>query len=534
MIPGDAAEGGKHGLKASSLNAFALKEYQKYGTVFSGLTSDDITKLFDLYRDLKKQEYGIRPMRYILFLREIYNSVRMYELPPIRGPPGCRTEYVDAEGVTNSTICRRIISARRQKAAQQGDTLSRISCFDFGKLRNDYENSVQQTRRYKVIAFDSIVSIDTNLARLHIAWTAYWDFQILHPSILYDTVRALTDCDGVSLAVTKELLERDVASDSSDPVLPWYERIVRKPAGETRADVYPSGELVEGRDQGDSRETIRYVDHLADIESKDGFGCRSLAFPENQALKIAAQEDGEIVFKHNRHLLGMKVPADRFLTAESLSGVNPFSSIEGIKFVCKRGTWGLNFRINNDETRYRLTTKKIQEWVSEREFVIEEYDAGESQWIQSTTPFHDLHQKIIRVQGILYTTLYLPPIDVPNDFSELFDIHIKHEYTAENYPVYACPVAGVPYDMEVLFPHDCSFVIDGFDSPNEAVSNDPKVLHLTYLANPDPKGARTPTLARRSKTFGYNLGGGGNTRNVETMSVLAALAFLVAFVPRSA
>jgi hypothetical protein len=182
--------------------------------------------------------------------------------------------------------------------------------------------------------------------------------------------------------------------------------------------------------------------------------------------------------------------------------------------VCKRGTWGLNFRINNDETRYRLTTKKKQEWVSEREFVIEEYAAGESQWIRSTTTLFDLHKIVIRVQGILYTTLYLPPIDVPNDFSELFDIHIKHKYTGTDYPVYACLVAGVPYDMEVLFPHDCSFVIDGFDFPDEAASNDPKVLHLTYLANPDRKGASRSTLARRSETFGPYLGGGGKTRNV--------------------
>ena len=246
-------------------------------------------------------------MRYILFLKEIYNSVRMYDLPPIRRPQGCRTEYVDAEGVTNSTICRRIISAKREKAAQQGDTLSRISCFELLKLQNDYIYSVQQTRRYKKIAFDNIVSIDTNFAQLHIVWTAYWDFQILHPSILYDTVRALTECDGVSLAVTKELLERDVASDSSDPVLPWYKRIVDKPVGETRAYVYSSGKLVKGKDQGDIREMNRYVDHIADLEAKEGFGCRSLAFPENQALKIVAQEDGEIVFKHNRHLLGMKV-----------------------------------------------------------------------------------------------------------------------------------------------------------------------------------------------------------------------------------
>ena len=518
-------------LNYGKLNNFALSQYKKY-KVFETITNEDITILFDFYRPffIDRDKYEIDQLRYAFFILKVYNMVKITFI-------NNETKYSD--------VCDNIIKARKTREEAQGENLLQISKLDLTKLYS-YWNP-KSWGRYNITKIEDLENFNEDHVKLHIVWMAYWDLQTLKPHIFssIDTVRALTDCDGVSLAVNKEILEHDIYSestDSTDSVIPWFVRIKTKPVGSTQVIKIKNKSKIEYNSDPEFESVydsesvsdsnydivkIKFDDYIKEIESRQYNGCNK---SYDKYFRKSAYVDGEIVFSHNKVLVDAKVPASTFLKLGQIQE-NTFSSIDQIYFVSSRIANNLNFRIDTDpDNSYRLSMQIYDS------FVILKYCKESKKWIDAEISLDSLSNSKIRVQGILYSILCLPPIKIPNRFHKSFEIIIKHRYTYSNYPMYASPVAGVPYDMEVLFPHNCTFVIDGYDK---------KILNLTFVANPShelnserkvPYKVPYKEIARYSEVFLPNqnvISGGSKSRNFKTTFLLAITSIIIAFLPRS-
>lgn len=107
--------------------------------------------------------------------------------------------------------------------------------------------------------------------------------------------------------------------------------------------------------------------------------------------------------------------------------------------------------------------------------------------------------KDIIVQGIVYASMDISsnPVNKYARDNDSLIIKIRHDYTGEfNDPIYACPIAGIPSDMEVIFPNGCTFTITNIDKNK-------KIIHMNFISQPlhQDKNKKLLGNARHEEVF---------------------------------
>jgi hypothetical protein len=481
------------------MNAFALDTYKSY-KVFKNITSFDVCFLFNTDRDYtdKWGEYSPSELQYIAFVNHVFGMVSK------------DINYIDEK--KTSAACEVILQARAKRAAVQKEKMIKIS-----------ENNQM------IQSFPS-PSFQDDHVRLHICWMAYWDFQMFLEStksylVIYnsiDTVRAFTDCDGISFAVNIELNERDSYKPDmyKTHVQKWYDRITTKENAKGAKSV--TNFSYDEKNQKMVRTDTPLLKVIEEIESgkSEYISCR------NSNLQVKkAMVDGELVFPHNKWMVQAKLPADKFLSLTSFNGQFKFPS-NLPSFVCTRGTSGLNFSCKGDIYRLKLSDSR------EKTFIMEKLVAN-NQW-QLNTNINECIGNDIIVNGVMFATMDLLPNEQGNRYSRAnntnFVIKINHTYTNDNYPIYASPVAGNPSELEILFPHKCTFHMESIDDAT-------KMVRLKFKNNPKsnlPIQTTSEIRAKRADVFFSSLNGGAsrNTSHVAPISVLTVLTCFIASLPR--